>query len=140
MDRSPKAVGAPPPEGLARLEFAHLLGDPSFKHAHALSHVEALPGGRVLSACEDGSARIWDLDTGNEVARFSHNFDKVWNAIASVAASAWGLLVALAHDLAAQLPTGFGALIELSTAPRLILGILVMLVFVGGFVLGLRRR
>lgn len=67
-------------------------------------------------------------------------FDKVWNAIASVAASAWGLLVAQARDLAARLPEGFGALIELGTAPRLMLGILVILVFVGGFVLGLRRR
>ena len=67
-------------------------------------------------------------------------FDKVWNAIASVAASAWGLLVALARDLVAQLPEGFGALIELGTAPRLILGILVILVFGGGFILGLRRR
>lgn len=67
-------------------------------------------------------------------------FGKVWSAITSVATSAWGLLVALAHDLAAQLPDGFGALIELGTAPRLILGIVVILVFVGGFVLGLRRR
>ena len=67
-------------------------------------------------------------------------FVKVWNATASVAASAWELLMALAGDLAAQLPAGFGALIELGTAPRLILGILVIVVFVGGFVLGLRRR
>jgi hypothetical protein len=67
-------------------------------------------------------------------------FVKVWNATASMAASAWELLVALARDLAAQLPAGFGALIELGTAPRLVLGILVILALVGGFVLGLRRR
>ena len=67
-------------------------------------------------------------------------FDQVWNAMASTVASAWALLVDLAKDLVARLPEGFGALIKLGTAPRLILGILVILVFVGGFILGLRRR
>ena len=67
-------------------------------------------------------------------------FGKVWTALAAATASTWGVVVALARDLAAQLPAGFGALIELGTAPRLILGILVILVFFGGFVLGHRRR
>ena len=67
-------------------------------------------------------------------------FDKVTSAMASTASSAWALLTDLAKDLAARLPEGFGALIELGTAPRLILGILVILVFVGGLILGLRRR
>lgn len=66
-------------------------------------------------------------------------FDKVWSVMASTVAKAWDLLAALAMDLAARLPEGFGTLIEIGTAPRLILGILVILVFVGGFVLGLRR-
>ncbi len=68
------------------------------------------------------------------------SFEKVWNATTSMASSAWDVLVDLAKDLVAQLPLGFGALLELGTAPRLILGVLVILVLVGGFVLGLRRR
>lgn len=67
-------------------------------------------------------------------------FDNVWSAMASTAAKAWHLLAALAMDLVARLPEGFAAIVELGTAPRLILGILVILVFVGGLVLGLRRR
>ena len=67
-------------------------------------------------------------------------FDKIWSAMASITASTWALLADFAKGLAARLPEGFGALIELGTAPRLILGILVILVFVGGFILGLRRR
>ncbi|MGB5398749.1 MAG: hypothetical protein WBO71_00915, partial [Thermoanaerobaculia bacterium] len=67
-------------------------------------------------------------------------FDKVWSTMAAAGSKAWTLLAGLAKDLVSRLPEGFGALIELGTAPRLILGILVILVFVGGFVLGLRRR
>ena len=67
-------------------------------------------------------------------------FDKVWSVMASTAASTWKLLGAWARNLASRLPEGFEALIELGTAPRLFLGILVLLVFVGGLVLGLRRR
>ncbi|MGB5174339.1 MAG: hypothetical protein WBQ30_06310, partial [Thermoanaerobaculia bacterium] len=67
-------------------------------------------------------------------------FDKVWDAMVSTATKAWDFLAALAMDLVARLPESFGTLISLGTAPRLILGILVILVFIGGFVLGLRRR
>ena len=67
-------------------------------------------------------------------------FDKVWSVMASTAASTWKLLGAWARNLASRLPEGFEALIELGTAPRLFLGIVVLLVFVGGLVLGLRRR
>ena len=67
-------------------------------------------------------------------------FEKAWEALSTMAVSAWSFLASMATDLVARLPEGFAALMELGTAPRLILGILVILVFVGGLVLGLRRR
>ena len=67
-------------------------------------------------------------------------FDKVWSVMASTAASAWEFLASSVRNLVSRLPEGFEALIELGTAPRLFLGIVVLLVFVGGLVLGLRRR
>lgn len=67
-------------------------------------------------------------------------FDRIWSALTSAATWIWTTLADLAKDLIARLPEGFGTLIELGTAPRLILAALVILVFVGGFILGLRRR
>ncbi len=64
------------------LEFVRLLGDPAFKHAESLTHIEQLPDGRLLSSAEDGSARVWDLGSGEQVHLFSHGDDDVWNAIA----------------------------------------------------------
>lgn len=67
-------------------------------------------------------------------------FDKVWSAMASAASKTWQLLTDLMAGLLDQLPEGISALAELGLAPRLLLGSLVLLVFVGGLVLGLRRR
>ena len=67
-------------------------------------------------------------------------FDKVWSAMASAASKTWQLLTDLMAGLLDQLPEGISALAELGLAPRLVLGSLVLLVFVGGLVLGLRRR
>lgn len=67
-------------------------------------------------------------------------FDKVWGAIVSAASRSWRFLVDLMAGLLDQLPGGFHALAELGLAPRLTLGILVLLIFLGGLFLGLRRR
>ncbi len=71
----PTALAAP------ELELVRSFGDPAFKHAESLTHIEELPGGRLLASAEDGAARIWDLKTGEELQRFSHGDDDVWNAI-----------------------------------------------------------
>ena len=85
---------------------------------------------------------IWVIVVWMLVLRLASQqaFDKVWDAMVSTATKAWDFLAALAMDLVDRLPESFGTLISLGTAPRLILGILVILVFIGGFVLGLRRR
>ncbi len=85
---------------------------------------------------------VWVIVVWMLVLRLAspHAFDKIWSAMAMAGTKAWALLVDFAGDLATRLPAGFGALIGLGTAPWLILGVLVILVFVGGFVLGLRRR
>ncbi len=64
-----------------RLERERLIGDPSLKHADDLSHLQALPGNRLLAAGEDGSARLWDLDGGVEIARFGHDGNYAWHAV-----------------------------------------------------------
>jgi WD40 repeat protein len=56
-----------------QLNLAELRGDPSFLHAGTITHVHVLADGhRVLTAARDGTARIWDLETGNELRRFLH--------------------------------------------------------------------
>ena len=67
-------------------------------------------------------------------------FDKVWSAMSAAAAKTWQFLADLMAGLLDQLPEGFSALAELGLAPRLVLGSLVLLVFIGGLVLGFRRR
>jgi WD40 repeat protein len=66
----------------AGLEFVRVLGDLSFKHANSLTHIEPLPDGRLLTSAEDGAARVWNLNSGEQLQRFSHGDDDVWNAIA----------------------------------------------------------
>ncbi len=85
---------------------------------------------------------VWVIAVWMLVLRLvsQETFDRVWSVMASTAADIWELLASLAKDVVAQLPEGFSTLIGLGTTARLILGILVVLVFVGGFLLGLRRR
>ena len=68
-------------EASAGLEFVRVLGDLSFKHANALTHIEQFADGRLLTSAEDGAARLWDLESGEQLQRFSHGDDDVWNAI-----------------------------------------------------------
>lgn len=88
------------------------------------------------------SEAVWVIVVWMLVLRLASQqaFDKVWSTMAAAGSKAWTLLAGLAKDLVSRLPEGFGALIELGTAPRLVLGILVILVSLGGFILGRRRR
>jgi len=85
---------------------------------------------------------VWVIAVWMLVLRLvsQETFDRVWSVMASTAADIWELLASLTKDMVAQLPEGLGTLIGLGTTARLILGVLVILVFVGGFLLGLRRR
>lgn len=64
------AVAAGPPD-FTTLRHAKTIGDPSFRHAGAVTCVRFLPDGkRVLSAAQDGTARLWDVATRREIRRF----------------------------------------------------------------------
>jgi WD40 repeat protein len=57
--------GDPLPSGaLARL------GTVRFRHGGTVYFVTFLPDGKLLSAGNDGTARLWDLNTGKEMRRF----------------------------------------------------------------------
>ncbi len=62
---------APPAEPL-RYALPQLVGDPSFRHAGRVTSLTPIDGGRrVLSSSQDGSSRIWDAQTGEQLARFA---------------------------------------------------------------------
>jgi hypothetical protein len=88
------------------------------------------------------SEAVWVIAVWLALLRLASQqaFEKVWITIAAAGSKTWTLLAGLAKDLVSRLPEGFGALIELGTAPRLVLAILVILVSLGGFILGRRRR
>jgi hypothetical protein len=68
------------------------------------------------------------------------SFERVWRSMVSAAAWIWSSLAHLAQVLAVNLPEGVQSLFELGTAPRLVLGGLLICVFAGGLILGLRRH
>jgi WD40 repeat protein len=66
-----------------QLTLTELQGDPSFMPADTITHVHAMDDGkRILTASRDGSARIWDLATGQELHRFVHpDAADIWFAL-----------------------------------------------------------
>ncbi|MEM7396284.1 MAG: hypothetical protein AAF492_28445, partial [Verrucomicrobiota bacterium] len=56
-----------------KIERLSVQGVTAFRHAGTVTHVDLLPDGkRLLTAARDGTARIWDLETGDELKRFYH--------------------------------------------------------------------
>ncbi len=54
------------------LERVRVLGLHGFQHGGTLSHIAYLSDGkRILSAARDGTARLWDLESGREIRRFT---------------------------------------------------------------------
>ena len=52
-----------------KLEPIALVGDARLRHASDVTHIEPLSDGRrALATSRDGSARLWDLQTGKRVA------------------------------------------------------------------------
>lgn len=56
-------------------------GDAVFRHADTVTAIVPLPDGRrLLTASQDGSARLWDASTGKELRRFHRKGNgNVWN-------------------------------------------------------------
>lgn len=52
-------------------------------HGKTVTGVGFLPGGTLLTAGLDGTARVWDADTGREVRSFNWGVGKVWVAAVS---------------------------------------------------------
>jgi WD40 repeat protein len=53
------------------LREASSLGDDRFRHADSLIHIAVLPDGkRLVASAQDGTARMWDCETGKEIQRF----------------------------------------------------------------------
>ena len=49
------------------------LGDARFAHDHQITSILPLPNGKeILSSSRDGSIRLWDLETGEELRRFDN--------------------------------------------------------------------
>ena len=61
------------------------LGDSRFRHASSITHIALFSDGkRALTSSQDGTARIWDLESGKELKRFTHEGEEkasadVWN-------------------------------------------------------------
>src|SRR5262245_23408573 len=54
-----------PPGALARL------GSVRLRHGGAVQFITFLPGGKLLTAGQEGTARLWDVATGKETHRFA---------------------------------------------------------------------
>ncbi len=56
-----------------RLTLDKVLGDPAFRHSSSLIDIVPLPDAkRILTSGNDGSARLWDLESGEELYRYVH--------------------------------------------------------------------
>lgn len=53
-----------------------LLGDPAFRQGDAITAIEPMGRGRLLTAGQDGTLRIWDGSTGRELQRFVDEGDE----------------------------------------------------------------
>jgi WD40 repeat protein len=68
----------------ARLQLAAMLGSSSFRHGGTVTGMIVLADNRrLLSAGNDNTARLWDLETGNLIRRFQHSGsrDYVWDIL-----------------------------------------------------------
>lgn len=75
------AAEAPKPE--PALQCAAVWGDAAFRHAGTITSVRTMPDGRqILTTGQDGTARLWDLETGRELKRFYHpDSASLWDAV-----------------------------------------------------------
>ena len=63
------------------LTLEKVIGDPSFRHAATITHIAPMADGvTVFSSAQDGSARLWDIETGKELKRLYHSGgESVWH-------------------------------------------------------------
>lgn len=63
------------------LSLRKVLGNPSFRHSGTITHIESLSDGKtILSSAQDGTARLWDIGTGEEIQRLYHpGGSSVWH-------------------------------------------------------------
>ena len=66
-----------------RLTCVSLTGDTRFHHSATITSIEIFKDGkRALTTARDGTARIWDLDTGEELLRLYHeDAHDIWDAL-----------------------------------------------------------
>ena len=75
------AAAGPVPYDAAALRRVSHGGDARLRHAGQLTAIVLLPDGRrALTAAQDHTARIWDLETGKEIRRFEAQASSVWTA------------------------------------------------------------
>jgi WD40 repeat protein len=76
-------VSEPAPSTADRLHLVKRWGDARLRHAGSLTSITLLPGGtRALVSARDCTARIWDLESGLELHRFTASRDDdVWSAL-----------------------------------------------------------
>lgn len=63
-----------------RLKLTAALGEGAFRHGSEVTCMAVLDGGRVLSAGNDGTIRLWDKD-GNLLHRYDSNTEYVWDLL-----------------------------------------------------------
>jgi len=75
-----ETAGGAAPWGKPR--FVARWGDNRFRHAAQVTCITLLPDGkRALTSAEDCTARIWDLETGRELQRFTSDQSYVWATV-----------------------------------------------------------
>ncbi|MCX6579832.1 MAG: NACHT domain-containing protein [Candidatus Aminicenantes bacterium] len=69
--------------GLVGSELAGFFGSPNLKHSGSVRACAFLPDGkRVVSASEDNTLKLWDVETGKEIRCFSGHTDSVLSCAA----------------------------------------------------------
>lgn len=69
--------------GFIGKELTGIFGSPNFKHSGGVQACAFLPGGsRVVSASDDNTLKLWDVETGKTIRTFSGHTDNVTSCAA----------------------------------------------------------
>src|ERR1035437_5564441 len=74
------APSTAPATGFDNFALAAVLGDPAFRHDNTVTKAAILSDGRrMVTSANDGTARLWDLQTGRQLQCYRHAKDYVWD-------------------------------------------------------------
>ena len=80
-DDSPATASAPA-TNLDNFSLVSSLGDPAFRHDGTVTRGLVLSDGRrMVTSGNDGTARLWDLQTGRQIQCYRHTKKNVWDVL-----------------------------------------------------------